>query len=303
MERRGQIVVETQLDAANNARPRRRRRRRPGHPGGGAREAVPAVLLDQAARQRPRAGDRAPDHRRARRQHRRRRQHAAGHAVYNRVAVLTRTSRLAVHVLILRRSAFTSAFHANTNTNRTRETNHPDRRRRAGRAHRAERRAARRGLQRRSRVERRRLPRARHARRRRSDRPRRLAAGHGRPGDAGAPARAPGRRAGRADLRPRQHRVGGARDQDGRLRLRREAAVAREDRAGRPQRAAPAPPRGREPRAARPRRSPPDDGRRELRDAAAARAGGDGGADQRPRADLRRERHRQGAGRAHRSTR
>ena len=32
---------------------------------------------------------------------------------------------------------------------------------------------------------------------------------------------------------------------------------------------------------------------------AAARAGGDGGADQRPRADLRRERHRQGAGRAH----
>ena len=39
-----------------------------------------------------------------------------------------------------------------------------------------------------------------------------------------------------------------------------------------------------------------DDGRRELRDAPAARAGGDGGADQRPRADLRRERHRQGAG-------
>ena len=46
------------------------------------------------------------------------------------------------------------------------------------------------------------------------------------------------------------------------------------------------------------RRSHADDGRRELRDAAAARAGGDGGADQRPRADLRRERHRQGAGRA-----
>ena len=65
------------------------------------------------------------------------------------------------------------------------------------------------------------------------------------------------------------------------------------------QRAAPAPPRSREPRAARARRSPPDDGRRELRDAPAARAGRDGGADQRPRADLRRERHRQGAGRAH----
>jgi DNA-binding NtrC family response regulator len=36
---------------------------------------------------------------------------------------------------------------------------------------------------------------------------------------------------------------------------------------------------------------------------AAARAGRDGGADQRPRADLRRERHRQGAGGAQRSTR
>ena len=48
------------------------------------------------------------------------------------------------------------------------------------------------------------------------------------------------------------------------------------------------------------RRSPSDDDRRELRDAAAPRAGRDGGADQRPRAHLRRERHRQGAGRAHR---
>ena len=37
-------------------------------------------------------------------------------------------------------------------------------------------------------------------------------------------------------------------------------------------------------------------------DAAAARAGRDGGADQRPRVDLRRERHRQGAGRAHGSS-
>ena len=76
MERRGQIVVETQLDAANSLVRVDRRRRRPGHSAGGAREAVPAVLLDQAARQRPRPGDRAPDHRRARRQHRRRRQHA-----------------------------------------------------------------------------------------------------------------------------------------------------------------------------------------------------------------------------------
>ena len=145
-------------------------------------------------------------------------------------------------------------------------------------------------------VERRGLPRARHARRRRSHRARRLAARHGRAGDAGAPARAPGGCAGRADLRPRQHRVGGARDQAGRVRLRREAAVAREDRARRPQRAAPAAARGREPRPARARRSAPDDGRRELRHAPAARAGRDGGADQRPRAHLRRERHRQGAG-------
>ncbi len=37
---------------------------------------------------------------------------------------------------------------------------------------------------------------------------------------------------------------------------------------------------------------PAVDGRRELRDAAAPRAGRDGGADQRPRAHLRRERHR-----------
>ena len=44
-------------------------------------------------------------------------------------------------------------------------------------------------------------------------------------------------------------------DQAGRVRLRREAAVAREDRAGRPQRAAPAPARSREPRAARAGRS------------------------------------------------
>ena len=132
------------------------------------------------------------------------------------------------------------------------------------------------------------------------DRARRLAARHGRARHAGAAARAAGRRAGRADLRPRQHRVGGARDQDGRVRLRREAAVARQDGAGRPQRAAPAPPRGREPRAARHAsiaRQTMVGESYAMR--AAARAGGDGGADQRPRADLRRERHRQGARRAH----
>ena len=51
-------------------------------------------------------------------------------------------------------------------------------------------------------------------------------------------------------------------------------------------------------RAAREGRCAAHDGRRELRDGAAARAGRDGGADQRPRPHLRRERHRQGAGRA-----
>ena len=132
------------------------------------------------------------------------------------------------------------------------------------------------------------------------DRARHLAARDRRPGDAGAAAAAPRRCAGGDDLRARQHRVGGARDQDGRVRLRREAALAREDRAGDRQRGAAAAARGREPRAARARRSPAGDGRRELRDAAAARAGRDGGADQRPGADLRRERHRQGAGRAQR---
>ena len=76
-------------------------------------------------------------------------------------------------------------------------------------------------------------------------------------GHARAAARSAGRRAGRDDLRARQHRVGGARDQDGRVRLRREAAVAREDRARGRQRGPPAAAGGGEPRAARARRSPP----------------------------------------------
>ena len=70
----------------------------------------------------------------------------------------------------------------------------------------------------------------------RRHRPRHLAAGHRRAGDAGAPARAARRCRGRDHLRPRQHRVGGPRHQDGRVRLRREAALAREDRARRRQR-------------------------------------------------------------------
>ena len=134
----------------------------------------------------------------------------------------------------------------------------------------------------------------------RRDRAGYLAARHGRARHAGAVARAAGRCAGGDDLRSRQHRVGGPRDQAGRVRLRREAALAREDGAGGRQRRPPAPARSREPRAARPERSPPDDGGGERGDDPAARAGGDGRADQRPRPHLRRERHRQGAGRAQR---
>ncbi len=72
MERRGRIVGRNAVRRAESSRPRHRGRRRAGHSGGGAREAVSAVLLDEAARQRPRAGDRAAHHRGARRQHRRR---------------------------------------------------------------------------------------------------------------------------------------------------------------------------------------------------------------------------------------
>ena len=50
---------------------------------------------------------------------------------------------------------------------------------------------------------------------------------------------------------------------------------------------------GREPRASRPSRSSTHDDWRESRDAATARAGRHGCAEQRTRADLRRERHRQ----------
>ena len=97
---------------------------------------------------------------------------------------------------------------------------------------------------------------------------RHLAAGHRRPGDARAAARAARRRAGHHDLRPREHRVGRAATKLGRVRLHREAAVAREDRARRAQRAAAAAARGRESRAARACRSPLHHGRRERRDGA-----------------------------------
>ena len=86
MERRGCIVVETAARRGQQRRPHRRRRQRPGHSAGRAREAVPAVLLDEGPRQRPRPGDRPADHRRARRQHRGERQPAQRHAFYNRAA-------------------------------------------------------------------------------------------------------------------------------------------------------------------------------------------------------------------------
>ena len=65
---------------------------------------------------------------------------------------------------------------------------------------------------------------------------------------------------------------------------------AGEDGAGRPQRLTPAAPRGGEPRAARVL-TPSTRWWATVRDDAPARAGGDGGADQRPRAHLRRERN------------
>ena len=59
------------------ARAADRHRRRPGHPCGGAGEAVHAVLFDQAPRQRPRPRHRPAHRRRARRDDRGRRQRAA----------------------------------------------------------------------------------------------------------------------------------------------------------------------------------------------------------------------------------
>ena len=70
MERRGTIDIETQHDPSNNLVRIIVADDGPGHSGVGARQAVSAVLLDQAARQRPRSRHRPPHRRRARRQHR-----------------------------------------------------------------------------------------------------------------------------------------------------------------------------------------------------------------------------------------
>ena len=90
MERRGRIVVETQLDRANSVARVIVADDGPGIPAAERDKLFLPVLLDQASRQRPRPGHRPPHHRRARRQHRRRRQRAARHAFYNRAAMLKR---------------------------------------------------------------------------------------------------------------------------------------------------------------------------------------------------------------------
>ncbi len=82
MDRKGRVDIER---AARGGRARgadHRGRQRPGDSGGRAREAVHAVLFDQAAGQRPRPRDRPSHRRRARRGDRRGRQRAAGHAVH-----------------------------------------------------------------------------------------------------------------------------------------------------------------------------------------------------------------------------
>ena len=82
------IVVETQHDRPLGVARHRHRRQRSRHPGGRSRQAVHAVLLDQAARQRPRPGHRPPHHRRARRQHRSGEQRSHGHPLHRRAAVV-----------------------------------------------------------------------------------------------------------------------------------------------------------------------------------------------------------------------
>ena len=80
------IVVETRQDAANGVVRLTVVGQRARHLRGRPRQALHAVLFDQAARQRPRPGDRAPDHRRARREHRGHGQRAERHGVHDRVA-------------------------------------------------------------------------------------------------------------------------------------------------------------------------------------------------------------------------
>ncbi len=136
-------------------------------------------------------------------------------------------------------------------------------------------------------------PAGRHAR---HHLPRHLDAGHRRarhPRRDEAPAA--GARGG-DDLRPRHHRDRGQGHQARRLRLHREAALAREDAADRDPGPRAHAARAREPQPARPARARPGDRRQEPADRAPAPADRGRGALERPRAHPGRERHRQGAG-------
>src|SRR5207249_4578980 len=120
--------------------------------------------------------------------------------------------------------------------------------------------------------------------------------GQGRPGRAGGDRRVAFRAARHHDLRPRRGPGGAPRRPPRGVRLHREAAVAGEGRADAAQ-------RGRRQEEGRPdpdAQDPAAEGhrphRREPRDPRAAAADRGDGADQRAGADLRRERHRQGAG-------
>ena len=125
-----------------------------------------------------------------------------------------------------------------------------------------------------------------------------LAAGDGRDRGARRAQASVARAAGGHDVGPRDDRDGGEGHQARRLRLRREAAVPREDapgrRAGPRARAA----RAGEPAAPRAHRARARDHRHQPRRRRAPPPDRHGGADERPRPDLRRERRGQGAGRA-----
>ena len=271
MDHRGQIVVETSRDPVHALVRVVVADDGPGIPAGRARQAVPAVLLDQAARLGARPGHRPADRRRARRQRRSDGQCAAGHAVHDRAALL-------------------SARHGFD----------PHRRRRARRAHRPRRRAARRGLRRRRRASRAKpassgsstqtydvvlldvwmpgidgLETLQRLRERRVDAEVVVISGHG-----------------NVESAVRAIKLGAFDFIEKPLSLEKAVLVVRH---ALRQRAA----RSREPRPARPGRSPAHADRRQPGDAAPARAGAAGRADQRPGADPRRERHRQGSGGAH----
>ena len=198
-DRKGTIVVETAHDPANSLVRVDRRRRWPGDSGGGAREAVPAVLLDQGARQRPRPRHRPPHRRGARRIDRSRRQRAARHAVHDRTARVStwheasRRARWARRIVIQALHAWCPSCPSCPSCPECRIELMPvdsRRRRRTRRALLAERRAARRGVRGRGRGERGGVPRSRGAHGLRRHRARRVAARRRRAGDAAAAARA-----------------------------------------------------------------------------------------------------------------